>query len=315
MRYSDELLTRFLLDELSESERAELEAEYFADPHAFNHLEHIETDLIDDYAHGRLDRQTRTRFERAYLANPNRRARLKFAETLAARPAQRQGSVETSALDSSWWRKPVWLLRSHRPVLAFSLVMALSLLVLGTVLLLMQSNRLRADLARLEASRAREQEYEAELQRQLADEQKRSQELRAALERASNSSASQTGPSAGATPAFVSLLLTVSGIRGAEPAPPATLVIPKGTEQVHLQLTFKDTDYLEYQIVLRAIGGAEILNRRNLKLNINRAGATFTVSLPASKFAGGDYMLTLRGASQSGDFEDVSKSLFRVEKR
>jgi hypothetical protein len=37
-------------------------------------------------------------------------------------------------------------------------------------------------------------------------------------------------------------------------------VIPKGTAEVRLQLNPKDHDYQDYQLVLQAIGGREILN-------------------------------------------------------
>jgi len=77
MTNSDEMMTRYLFGELSESERAELETEYFADPGAFNRLERFENDLIDDYTRGRLGGDTRARFERVYLSDPNRRTRLK----------------------------------------------------------------------------------------------------------------------------------------------------------------------------------------------------------------------------------------------
>jgi len=41
----------------------------------------------------------------------------------------------------------------------------------------------------------------------------------------------------------------------------------------------------------------------------------FGFSLPSSKLTSGDHMLTLGGSLQNGEFEDVSKSLFRVEKK
>jgi hypothetical protein len=39
------------------------------------------------------------------------------------------------------------------------------------------------------------------------------------------------------------------------------------------------------------------------------------LTLPASQVKAGDYILTLRGYRQSGELEDVSQSLFRVEKK
>ena len=319
MDYSDDIVMRYLFGELSEAQRAELETEYFADEQAFNRLERFENDLIDDYARGRLGAQMRARFERAYLSDPNRRERLKFGETLAAHyaqlPDQREPSSDTAVSGRSWWQG---LLSSRRPesrVIAFSMAAVLLLLVFGSLWLLIESRRLRAELAQREAAAASQQERAAELQKELADEQQRNQELTDKIQRAANFQMPQAGPSDSATPAFVTLLLTASGVRGVETASPPTLAIPKGTAQVHVQLVLKDLDYQNYQIVLREIAGAEIFNRHNVRPRISKSGATFSLSLPASKFAAGDYLLTLRGALPGGEIEDVNKSLFRVQKQ
>jgi hypothetical protein len=37
--------------------------------------------------------------------------------------------------------------------------------------------------------------------------------------------------------------------------------------------------------------------------------------VPARKFAGGDYILTLRGVNRDGEIDDLSKSIFRVVKK
>jgi len=66
---------------------------------------------------------------------------------------------------------------------------------------------------------------------------------------------------------------------------------------------------------LQAAGGEEILNRQHFKPLANKSGASFVLTLPASRFKAGDYMLTLRGYRLSGELVDVSQSLFRVEKK
>jgi len=302
----------YLFGELSERQRAEMEAEYFDDPLAFDRLERFENDLIDRYSRGRLEGETRARFERAYLSDPNRRARLRFGEALVARIDQYEPSSVTNAISARPRLRRFFT--SLRPALAFSMAAIFLLLVFASVWLLIESKRLRTELAGRSADQARQEQRETELQRQLGEEQKRNQELAAELERASDSATAQRKPSP-ESPAFVTLLLAASGVRGAETASPPTLVIPKGTEQVRVQLTLKDNDYFSYQMVLRAIAGPEIYNGQNLKPRVNKSGATFSLSLAASKLSTGDYMLTLRGALQGGDFEDVSKSLFRVAKK
>jgi len=316
MNLTDDIVMRYLFGELPEPERAQLEAEYFADAGTFNRLERFENDLIDDYARGRLGAETRARFERAYLSNPNRRARLKFGEALAARLDQAAPPSLTAVSRRSWWQEHSSWFKLETRAFAFSMALALLLLVFGSGWLFIQARRLRAELAQRDAAQAVQEQRAAELQRQIADEQKRNEELTSELQRASNpeTAPTQSSPEA-VTPAFVTLLLAANGVRGAETAPPRTLTIPKGIRQVHVQLVVKDHDYPSYQIVLRAIAGPEIFKGQNLKPRINKPGAVFSLSVPASKLTAGDYMLTLRGVLQSGEFEDVSKSLFRVEKK
>ena len=45
------------------------------------------------------------------------------------------------------------------------------------------------------------------------------------------------------------------------------------------------------------------------------SGAVFTLNVPANRFTTGDYMLTLQGAAGGGELDDLSQSLFRVEKK
>ncbi len=85
MKNSEQLLTRYLLGELAESERATLERRYFEDPRLFKAVTRVEAQLLDDYARGRLAPETLRRFEAHYLAHPERRARAEFARALAAR--------------------------------------------------------------------------------------------------------------------------------------------------------------------------------------------------------------------------------------
>jgi anti-sigma factor RsiW len=318
MNHSDDMATRYLFGELPESQRAEMEAAYFDDPLAFDRLERLENDLIDKYVRGRLDPATRARLEQAYLRNPNRRARLKFAEALAARLDQYEAQYETplvtgAARAGSRRRR---LFASPSPALAFSMAAAFVLLVLASTWLLIEYRRLRAEVVRRDDAQALREQHEAGLQRQLDEEQKRNQELAAELERASGSATAQTKPlPESEAPGVVTLLLAANVVRGAETASPPTLVIPKGTEHVRVQLALKDNEYSSYQIVLRAVAGSEIFKGQNLKPRVNKSGSVFSLSVPPAKFTTGDYMLTLRGAVQNGELEDVSKSLFRVEKK
>jgi hypothetical protein len=109
-------------------------------------------------------------------------------------------------------------------------------------------------------------------------------------------------------------VLLASGVRGVETGAAPTLVVREGTREVRLRLELRENEYQSYQIVLQAAGGREVFKGR-VKPQTDRRGASFTVTLPASRVSAGDYVLTLRGSAPGGELEDVSQSLFRVEKR
>ena len=310
-------MTRYLLGELSESERADLERRYFADNAFFERLSQCESDLMDDYARGRLSPETRERFEKAYLADPERRARLRFSEALVAKLDREvsPGLIPQEAETTSWWQKLFLPFIGRQRALAFSFAVLL-LMVLGSAWLLLRTSRLRNELAQTRATEAAREQHERELQQQLIDEQARNQQLIAELDRERAQPTPEVGIASpkNTAPAFVSLLLVASGVRGAETRSP-TLSIPAGTQEVRIELKTAENEYQSYQLELHALGGKAIFDRKKVKPTMTKSGANFGFSVPASRFTSGDYILTLKGVIPSGEVEDVSKSLFRVEKK
>ncbi len=310
-------MTRYLLGELSESERADLERRYFADSAFFERLSQCESDLMDDYARGRLSPETRERFEKAYLADPERRARLRFSEALVAKLDREvsPGLIPQEAETTSWWQKLFVPFIGGQRALAFSFAVLL-LMVLGSAWLLLRTSRLRNELAQTRATEAAREQHERELQQQLIDEQARNQQLIAELDRERAQPTPEVGIASpkNTAPAFVSLLLVASGVRGAETRSP-TLSIPAGTQEVRIELKTVENEYQSYQLELHALGGKAIFDRKKVKPTMTKSGANFGFSVPASRFTSGDYILTLKGVMPTAEVEDVSKSLFRVEKK
>jgi type II secretory pathway pseudopilin PulG len=315
MDESKQIMTRYLLGELSESERSALEEKYFTDPEVFNQVLKIENELVDDYARDRLSKDTRERVEKFYMAHPARTERVKFAAALTARIDQLNES-EAVTLPVSWWQKLLTSLRGQRPALRFSMALATLLVVIGSIWVFVE---------RRERQRVQTQAYEAQQQRereqsqQAAEEARRARELTAQQERIQRSpqqipQASPT-PNGSSTPYSVSLALTVASVRSGNTGQTPTLVIPPGTTQTRLLLNIRENDFPTYRASLRMVTGVEIFSQTNVKPRRGTSGANFTFTVPASKLQSGDYVLTLQGVSSNGGVEDLSKSLFRVEKK
>jgi anti-sigma factor RsiW len=81
----DRRFTAYLLGQLSEAERTEIEDKYFAEDATFEYLAAVETELIDVYVRGELAAADRAQFEQRFLEAPRLRARVEFARQLQAR--------------------------------------------------------------------------------------------------------------------------------------------------------------------------------------------------------------------------------------
>lgn len=78
----DLLLKRFLLGELPDGERGEVEERLFSDPEYFRQFRAAEDELTDEYLYGDLDAVERERFETYFLTTPERRESFRIAKAL-----------------------------------------------------------------------------------------------------------------------------------------------------------------------------------------------------------------------------------------
>lgn len=310
MRAAKQTLIRYLLGELPAAEQTTLEQEYFADPQLFDQLVEAENDLIDEYARGRLSPETRRRFEQYYLAHSKRRERSRFAQVLAAR-LDRAGELPSAAIPTESWLQRL-LTALQGPKLAWSFAVALVLLIAGVAWFALQTRHLHQELAKNEAERNGQEQHQKDLQQQLGVERSRADQLAGELARARSETTRPTAtPSNTPAPMLATLVLSITGLRGAEAAPAAVLNIPPGTEEARIQLNLKDNDYSNYSVVIQSADGKQIFKRDGLQSK-GKPRASLVVTLPASKLSTGDYILTLKGVTQTGDVEDLSKSFFRV---
>ena len=88
-----EALQRYVLGTMDESERAELEQQYFADDEVFEELLDVEHDLIDAYVDGTLTPAERGLLEARFLSTAVGRERVAFARTLRRRMTSKRGAA------------------------------------------------------------------------------------------------------------------------------------------------------------------------------------------------------------------------------
>ncbi|HKX31462.1 MAG TPA: hypothetical protein VJ302_27495, partial [Blastocatellia bacterium] len=79
---NDRIIIKYLLNDLSEEDRAQLEEAYLRDESLFDQIQAMEEELIEDYVKGRLSGYERERFEQHYLASREQRARVETVRQL-----------------------------------------------------------------------------------------------------------------------------------------------------------------------------------------------------------------------------------------
>jgi len=85
---SDEVLSKYLLGDLSEEETARVERAFFADDEVFDRLEALDEALTEEYLAGSLDPAVRAKFDRRLEASPSRREKVELARLLTERPGR-----------------------------------------------------------------------------------------------------------------------------------------------------------------------------------------------------------------------------------
>ena len=76
------LIRRYLLGEVTDEEREQVERQLMTDRQYLDHILRIEESLTDEYVRGELGQDERELFETYFLSAPERRDKLEFAESL-----------------------------------------------------------------------------------------------------------------------------------------------------------------------------------------------------------------------------------------
>ena len=284
MSKQEQNIQRYLLGELTESEQATLEQQYFNDRALFEEVVQVENELADKYARGLLSPATRDRFEKHYLDHPRLRERARFAEALATRIDEKKTASISPSASASWFDRLLVSLRSPKLVWALSAVILL--VAAAAVWFFLESRRLERQLATIESERITREKREGELQQEAANERLRAEKLSQELDQLRTTPNGSSGlPTEDKKPVlFATLVLAIGGTRGAEAGSPALLVIPTGTEQVRLQLRLRENNYSSYQVVVQSAGGDTVLYVATCCHSNGRSGANLTFNAPARAF-------------------------------
>lgn len=322
---NENLMTQYLLGDLSDDEKLRLEEEFFSDDNAFAQLLALEDELRYDYARGGLSGEQRRQFEQRFLSLPGEPQRVTLAQAVLETVAQanlpkapeRVVAVEEKP---SIFRSLVAFFGWQSSGLQIGLAAASLVLLLGGTWMFYQTTKLRSQVEQLEVARAGQEQQRIQLEQQAAEQRSRGEQLNTQLEaerrqraeleqelaRQKAEAARANEPSTSAPATLLSFLLTPGLSRDIDST--KQLTIPADVPQVRLQLRLKRPGaYATYQAVLQTLDGAELWQR-----NLLRAGQTATVMLPTRLVPPGDYVLVLKGKTADGQWEEVDEYHFNT---
>ena len=288
-----ETLVRYILGELPEEERENLEARYFVSDEAWAELQAAETDLIDSYLRNELSQQQRERFEKYFLASPRRQHRLEFAR-LQISAASQSGQEPAASAPA----KPV--VARPRFMLQFGFATAIVALMIAVVIITIQNLRLRDQLSAMSSQQTTLQQQLAELRQQLANLKESHDWGQGSVELLS-----QDQPT-------ISLLLVPGALRGSGSASPV-LPVSSVPSNVLLLLELKEDSFASYDVALRTVEGKQIQRLDGLKsTQVSGIGPAVAVKLSSKQFRRGDYIATLSGRNKQGKAEVIDSFTFTV---
>lgn len=323
---TDADLRRYLLGDLPEAARDDLEARLLADENAFQATLAAEDDLVDDYARGALPDAERRAFEEHLLPRPGMARRLAFARSLAtvtaearaAQPARPDPAAAGRVTPSPWSERLSRWLGGLVPAPALQLAGAAAVLLLAVTAgwLAVQNAQLDRRVAQLEADRQELsatttglQQREAELARELAaaraaaddlatDPTDRPAELANARQRIAEleGELAEVRRQPSARKVSVSFMLALAtrsaGVRN--------LAVPAAADTVELQLdATADAGYFDaFRVQVLGPGGTEVWSRTGLAADPQTG--TVDLELPAEALVSGRYEILLEGLGAGG---------------
>jgi hypothetical protein len=293
-----------------------------------------ESDLIDEYVRGGLSDSQRRLFDSRFLASAERRQKVEFARALSSVISEGRAAAEKESRPAitraSPWSRLQAFLRGLRPVTGFALAAASLLLVIGISWAVRETMRLRTQVAELQAERQTSERDRQSLERQLATERARREDLSSRLqteqqERERNEesarqlererqeiAAKPPEPSQPSKPPVVTLALLAGISRGAGGTRPK-LVLPLSARLVRLQIGIEPgDDYKSFRAELNTQAGQRVLTGDNLSARATGRGRIIILNVPASILETGQYELSLRGRDAAGKTDDIGYYYFEV---
>ena len=313
---NEKLLIRYLLGNLSEEQRLQVEGEFLSDDQRYERLLALENELFYDYAQNKLSPGERELFEKQFLSSEQNRKKVMIASALAHKMSE-SASFETTekGVDDRepqrFWQSLKSYFVAQGASMRFSMA-ALAIMSLALIWLVVGVVRLRNEFNQSRAQRAVQEDR---LRQRAQQERARADELNLKLEREKDENATlrqelskmqaQSGGQGERASSVISLVLAPSIIRD-QASGMNRLYLPQGVRLLKLLLKLKgEVEYKSYQVTLWTAEGAERWSQDMLQAQRTGSGRSIELWLTNKTLAPGDYELRLKGYASDGTLEET----------
>lgn len=279
-------LIQYLLGELSEEERLELEDRYLADPDLFHELLEIESDLYEDYARGQMSAGEQRKFERQFLTTQRGRERLALLRALG-----NYVSPQNRLRTSFWERVSIDAQERRHRLLATALVLLLLVLGVGV----WKSSRFSNGRG------AHREPYGAQGTR--------------GPKSGGGHANSEAGSGAQTTvaPPHSTFSATLTPDLFRDGTQPNVIAVPRGTSIIRLQLVLGHRDRTSHSILIKTMDGKNIWHVLNVKSDPQLSSVIAEV--PVDVLVPGDYLISVTEGTVGSSAEDLHVYACRVTKQ
>lgn len=313
-QFEDSTIRRFVLGDLDEETRQQLEVEAIADDEIFGGMEAVEDEIIEEYLAGTLPGSERRIFDETLDMIPGRRLRVELVKALAARKPRAASEKPSNVVSLSERLR----FASHARLSIAAGFAAAAI----TALIFVQSHQSATDDNRPApavaltpaAASVTPSTFPPATTVPVTSSALAAHQPGAPIMASSASEAGSAASSVAATSAtsVVTFLLTTSTVRSGDGG--RTLELSDGADEVHLQIAVDDDEYSHYNAELRAPDGTSVASARDLPVTAQEGAPVITVRVPASVLRSGRHELVLAGLHERGA-EEVAYIEFDVRRR
>lgn len=325
----DEMMRRYLLDQMSDEELNSIEEKFLADDEFFDEIAAVEDELYYDYKSGNLSANDKVAFEKKFLATSVDLQKADFAEALL----KATNAVSTQETAPSLWKSVVAFFNfSNASLRLGTAVASILLLFIVGFWIFNNLNKQKIEVAEVpevpdtqtptptpidEKIIQQKQKEESELEKKLAEEkqkneldankikelEKQKEKIQNEIEKNQNKQIAPEQPQK----TFIALVLSPSLVRGSGAKTAKVKVTPE-LKTINLTLPIKkEFQNEEFKIVVRNIDSGATISSSNARTGKKTA---VSVGISAKNLQRGAYEVVLITA----DNEELTSYYFNVDK-